>query len=82
MYEHIGRLAILHISNVTFICTRERRKRNVAISGFPGLKKGLSGDGLTETVTSPLRSIAPIVHRHMAYFATLSHWSSHSASQP
>ena len=41
MYEHIGRLAILHISNVTFICTRERRKRNVAISGFPGLKKDL-----------------------------------------
>ena len=39
MYEHIGRLAILHISNVTLICTRERRKRNVAISGFPGLKK-------------------------------------------
>jgi len=35
MYARIGRLAILHISNVTFICTLEKKKKDVAaISGM------------------------------------------------
>jgi hypothetical protein len=68
MYAHIGRLAILHISTRTFICTREEKKKNVAISGVRAYK-GLSGNGFTKTVTPHLRSIVPSVQRHMAYFA-------------
>jgi hypothetical protein len=36
MYAHIGRRAILHISNDTFICTGEKKKKvlDVAIYGI------------------------------------------------
>jgi len=39
MYAHIGRLAILHISNVTFICTWGKKKKDVRYFRDPGLNE-------------------------------------------
>ena len=68
MYAHIGRLAILHISNVRFICTWEKKIENVAISGL----KRTRGNGFTVSPKPWPYAYAQSflnVQRHMAYFA-------------
>ena len=60
MYAHIGRLAILHISNITFVHEREE---GMLLFPESGPKKDFRVNGFTRTVTPHLRSIVPNVQR-------------------